>query len=171
MNRYYPIIQGYVWIARLSGSVVTASAAPAANSEHWLKLGEAVNGSLTPDIETKTRTRIVLGRREQVEEVIRETYTMKTTIEELNKLVVDLVFGSNTTATNDFIATGNQGRRAWVRFQGYEQTDANRVLLQGLVMIKPSGDTPLFGEEFFKADFDMKFEGRPTGQLIGAYGS
>lgn len=169
MNRYYPIIQGYLWVARLSGSTVTEAAAPAHDSNLWLKLGEATNGSLASEIETKTRTRIVLGRREQVDEVIRETFTMKATVEELNKLVVDLVFGSNTTATNDFIATGNQGRRAWVRFQGYQQGDANRMLLQGLVMIKPSGDTPLFGEEFFKADFDMKFEGRPTGQLIGAY--
>lgn len=168
MNRYYPITQGYIWVARLSDTV-TDAAAPAADSTDWLKLGEAVNGSIGTEVETKERTKIVLGQRLKVESIIRETFTMKVSIEELNKLVFDLVFRSDETATNAFISHGAQGRKAWVRYQGYDEADDNNAILQGLALVKPSGDVPLFGEDFFKADFDMSFEGKLSGQLIGSY--
>jgi len=168
MNRYYPITQGYIWVARLSDTVTDASA-PAENSTDWLKLGEAVNGSIGVEIETKERTKIVLGQRLKVESIIRETFTMKVSIEELNKLVFDLIFRSNETATNAFISHGSQGRKAWVRYQGYGEDDVNNAILQGVALIKPSGEVALFGEDFFKADFDMVFEGKVSGQLIGSY--
>lgn len=168
MNRHFPIIQGYVFVARLGGAV-TVAAAPAHDSAAWLKTGETTNGELNVEVETKERTKIELGKRIKISEVVSENFTLKATIEELNKLVIDLIFGSDTTNDNAFIAAGAQGRKAWVRFQGYDQGNTNRILLQGLVLIKPSGAINLAGEEFFKADFDMMFEGRPTGSLIGAY--
>lgn len=176
MNRYIPIIQGHVYLARVGVGGVTAETAPATQTGDplvqnplYLKLGEALDGGLSVDIETKPIVRIVGGRRETEDLVVAEKYAAKVTIQELNKLVVDMVWGSDTTTTDDFTAWGNTGRKAWVFMQGLDGASVTRTLLLGLAFVSPSGDTPLFGEDVFKAQFDFKFIGRPTGKLIGAY--
>lgn len=174
MNRYIPILQGHLYVARVGVGGVTAETAPATVIDNavnplFLKLGEALSGGISVDIETKDIIRIVAGRRETEEIVIQEKYSMKASIQELNKLVLDLVFGSDTTATDEFVAWGGAGRKAWVFQQGVDGANVARTLLLGLAVIKPSGETPLFGEDVFKADFDFQFIGRPSGQLVGAY--
>lgn len=169
MNRYYPILQGYVFIARIGDGGVTAAEPPAHDSANWIKAGETVNAELSAEIETAERTKIQVGKRIRVEEVTGEAYTLQATIQELNKLVIDLFFGSDTTATDAFIATGAQGRHAWVRFQAYDQGNNNRSLLEGVASIRPSGPLTVAGEEFFQAQFDMIFEGRPSGTVTDAY--
>jgi hypothetical protein len=176
MNRYIPILQGHVYIARVGVGGVTADTAPAtlvgeAPNPLYLKLGEALNGGLNIERETKEIIRIVGGRREKEDITLSETYTAKVTIQELNKLVIDMVFGSDTTATDDFIAAGPAGRKAWVYMQELDHASVSRLLLLGLATVAPAGEVPLFGEDVFKADFDFKFIGRPAGKLIGAYGS
>lgn len=176
MNRYIPILQGHVYVARVNGTTVTEATAPATTTGNppeinplFIKLGEALSGGITPDIETKQIIRIVGGIREEEDIVVKERYTARVTIQELNKLAVDLMFGSNTTATDNFVATGTQGRRAWVFFQTMDSASAPRLLLLGLAHIQPAGEVNLFGEDVFAADFEMRFRGRPTGTLINAY--
>jgi len=171
MNRYYPILQGHIFIAREGDGTpaVTKAAPPAHDSASWIKLGETIDAELSAEIETATRTAIQIGKRVKIDEVIAETFTLKGTIQELNKLVLDLFFGSTTTATDAFIATGSQGRKAWVRFQAYDQANANRSLLEGFAMIRPAGPLTVAGEDFFQAEFDMVFEGRPSGTVTSAY--
>jgi hypothetical protein len=173
MNRYYPILQGYVFIAREGnqdgGGTVTKAAPPAHDSPAWVKAGETINGELSVEIETATRTEIQGGKRVKIDEIIAETFTLKATIQELNKLIVDLFFNSDQTANDAFIASGSQGRKAWVRFQAYAQNNANRILLEGFAMIQPSGPLAVAGEDFIQAEFDMTFEGRPSGAVVGAY--
>lgn len=174
MNRYIPILQGHIYLARIGVGGVTETVAPATvvtaqPNPLYLKLGEALSGGITVEVETKPIIRIVGGRREEDEIVIAEKFSMKASIQELNKLVIDMIFGSNTTATDDFIGWGNAGRRAWVFMQGLDSASVSRTLLLGLATVKPSGEVPLFGEDVFKADFDFKFKGRPSGKLIGSY--
>lgn len=174
MNRYIPILQGHLYLARVGVGGVTAATAPATVVDgeinpQYLKLGEALNGGMNVEVETKPIVRIIGGRRETEEVVMAEKYSMKASIQELNKLVVDMIFGSDTTATDDFISWGTNGRKAWVFQQGLDHEHVSRTLLLGLALVKPSGETPLFGEDVFKADFDFNFIGRPTGKLIGAY--
>lgn len=167
MNKYYPILQCHVMVARIAGAVTRASA-PIATSADWIRLGNATSGGVSVATETKERTSIVVGQRVKIKAVVSREISAKATIEELNKAVVDAIFGSATTATDDFISHG-AGFTYWVRFQSYDQDDTNRILLEGLADISPSGDIPLGGDEFFKADFDFAFQGRVAGKLIGAY--
>lgn len=171
-------MQGHVYLARVGVGGVTATTAPALMTGEapnqvvnplFLKLGEALTGTLGVEAETKEIVRIVQGQRETEELTLNEKFTAKITIQELNKLVVDMIFGSDTTATDDFIARGSNGRKAWVFQQAMDHGNAARVLLLGLATVRPAGDVPLFGEDVFKADFEMKFIGRPTGKLLGAY--
>lgn len=178
MNRYIPILQGHVYVARVNGSTVTEATAPATTTGDppeinplYLKLGEALSGGITPEIETKPIIRIVGGIREEDDIVVKERYTARVTVQELNKLVVDLLFGSNTTATDGFTAAGSQGRKAWVFMQAMDSASQPRVLLLGLAHIQPAGEVNIFGEDVFTADFEIKFRGRPAGTLINAYGS
>lgn len=174
MNRHFPILQGYIFIARIGDGSVTEAAAPDAlvNSEPnpvWIKAGEVTDGALNADIEYKERTVIQLGKRIIKKVPVRETYTLNATVMELNKLLVDMFFNSDTGADGTFASLGAQGRKAWIRAQGYDQGDGNRILLQGLANITPNGELQVFGEEFFQAAFAMEFEGRVQGELIGAY--
>lgn len=173
MNTYYPIQQGHVWVARVGetdgAGTVGESTPPATTSEAWWKLGNATSGSVTPTIETKTRTKIVMGQRLTEDVPVSEKWSGKITVEELSKAVVDLIFKSATTATNAFISHGSVSRKCWVRIQTYETDDSNRIIFEGLAVVKPSGEVKLFGEDVFSQDFDMDFLGKVSGSLLDAY--
>lgn len=167
-------MQGHVFLARIGVGGVTETTAPATVvgdqvNPLFLKFGEALSGGLNVEVETKSIVRIVGGQRQTEEVVVNEKYAAKIAIQELNKLVVDMVFGSNTVNSDDFVARGTAGRKAWVFMQSLDSASVSRMLLLGLAVVKPAGEVPLFGEDVFKADFDMSFIGRPTGKLIGAY--
>jgi len=174
MNRYIPVLQGHVYIARVGVGSVTATTAPATVigaeiNPLYLKLGEALSGGVNVELETKPIVRIVGGRRETEDLVVSEKVSGKVSIQELNKLVLDMIFGADTNVTDDFTSWGTTGRKAWIFIQSLDQASASRGLLHGLATVKPSGETSLFGEDVFKADFDFSFIGRVTGKLIGAY--
>jgi hypothetical protein len=169
MNRSYPIPQSYVWVARIGVSSVTRAAAPAHDSAAWLKFGNCPSATLGVEVERKERKEIVLGQRISRYKEIGRKFNAKGTIEELNKLVIDLLFRSNVTANDNFISHGSLETVAWTRFQSYDETDANITILEGLAFIQPTGDIILGGEEHFKAEFEFHFEGKVSGKLIAAY--
>lgn len=173
MNRYYPILQATVLLARVGDAMDTGtvgeSAAPTAGDISWINAGETINAELNVDVQTKDRTKIVSGKRIKVPKVIQEDYTVKFTVEELSKRVLDLITGSNTTATDVVTAFGSQGRKYWIAFTGTDVDATDRLKLAGLCTITPAGAVPLAGEEFFRCDFDAKFENPPTGEVVDAY--
>lgn len=165
MNRYYEILQSHVFIARS-----TAATPPAAGSADWKLLGNCPDGArMTATIETKERIQIILGQRIPEEEEVGRRFSARCNIEELNKSVMDMIYRSNTTATDDLISHGTNSSNVWIQFQSYNRSDANRVIVQGRGILIPTGDIPLGGEDFFAAEFEMRFSGRITGKLIDAY--
>lgn len=170
MNRYYVIPQCHIFIARIGEGGVTADAAPAHSSAAWKKFGNAPEGGkLRTEVDMKERVNIVAGQRLTENHELGRKFTATLSIEELNKLVVDMVFKSNTTATDDFISQGTQSSACWVQLQGYDQGDANRFLLQGKGPLIPSGDFSMGGTEWFSQDFEIRFDGKVAGKLVGAY--
>lgn len=166
-------MQATVLLARVGDSMdvgtVDETAAPAETDSSWINAGETINAELSVELQTKERTKISNGRRIKVKKVLQEDYTVKFTVEELSKRVLDLITGSNTTATDAVTAFGSQGRKYWIRFTGTDVDATDRLKLGGLCTITPSGATPLAGEEFFRADFDAEFEDPPTGEVLEAY--
>ena len=165
MNRYYEILQSHLFVARS-----TSATPPAAASEDWKLLGNCpMGGRLTANVEIKERIDVKLGQRLKIREEVARDFTARVEIEELNKLVMDMIFRSNTTATDDIISHGSTSSNVWIQFQAYNRADANRVLVQGYGLLIPTGDVPLGGEDFFKAEFEIQFSGKLSGKLIGAY--
>lgn len=166
-NSYYQIHQAHVWAVPVGGSVTTET--PPANEAAWgAPLGNVTSGGLSVEVETQEMVKVVGGKRTNLFDETGESYSATFRVDELNKDVINAIFGAAQTGTEDTFLSGTRTRMVWLRMQLMNSAGTNRLLLEGVGILRPTGGD-FAGENFFGVDMEIQFRGQVSGSLIGSY--
>lgn len=170
MNRHLIIPRSYVWLVPSAGGTLLAAPAAPADSNAWgTPLGEITAATAETEVSHATGYLSDGGHQFPRHIPFRTEHMIAFTAQELNKRIVNAIFGHVEPGTPvDAFASG-KSRYGWMRFQAVDQTDTARVLIQAWGLLKPTGALPLGSEEVFAVDFEFHVCGKLSGSLVGSW--
>ena len=172
LNRHLIVPRSYAWLVPSAGSTLLAAPAAPASTEAWGDpLGETTAATVESDISHATGYLSDGGHQYPRHIPFRTEHMVAFTVQELNKRVMNAIFGFTEPGTPaDAFASAN-ARYGWMRFQAVDQTDTARVLIQAWGLLKPTGALPLGSEDVFAVDFEFHVCGKISGSLVGSWAS
>lgn len=133
------------------------NAKPGATDPAWIDLGvieEASDSLESTEIEIYAPTPGRLRLYDSIE--TKDKLTLKFTTSELSAFAIETLYRTLalTSASAQFNPLEGKPKKGWLKCQRYDQTDAQRIVLDTFVRLKVAGDVNMGGGELVKVPFE-----------------